>query len=85
MKCANTGGKTECQCACPFNAIIVDEEANTTYIDKEKCTGCMVCLRNCSYEAITGAKQEVHVVDQDKCTKCGTCFEVCKFDAVLID
>jgi NADH:ubiquinone oxidoreductase subunit F (NADH-binding)/(2Fe-2S) ferredoxin len=61
-------------------------KALVTYtVDAEKCTGCMVCLRNCSYEAITGAKKEVHVIDQAKCTKCGTCFEVCKFDAVLID
>ena len=67
---------------CPAH---VCKELVTYTVDAEKCTGCMVCLRNCSYEAITGAKQEVHVIDQDKCTKCGTCFEVCKFDAVLID
>ncbi|MEJ2048167.1 MAG: NADH-ubiquinone oxidoreductase-F iron-sulfur binding region domain-containing protein, partial [Dehalococcoidia bacterium] len=54
------------------------------YIEPEKCKGCMICLRNCPVDAITGGKQEVHVIDQDKCTKCGSCFEVCpsRFDAV---
>jgi NADH:ubiquinone oxidoreductase subunit F (NADH-binding)/(2Fe-2S) ferredoxin/Pyruvate/2-oxoacid:ferredoxin oxidoreductase delta subunit len=50
----------------------------------EKCTGCMVCLRNCPTEAIAGAKQEVHVIDAGRCTRCGMCTSVCKFDAILV-
>lgn len=55
------------------------------YIDPEKCQGCLICVRNCSVEAITGDKRMVHVVDQDKCIKCGVCLDVCppKFDAVV--
>ncbi len=45
----------------------------------------MVCLRNCPEEAISGEKQEVHVIDQDKCIRCGICREVCKFDAVGVE
>ena len=51
----------------------------------ENCTGCMVCLRNCPSEAISGEKQKVHVIDQDKCIRCGICREVCKFDAVGVE
>jgi len=47
MKCADAEGKTSCQCACPFNAIIVDKEANTTYIDNFKCTDCGYCVEAC--------------------------------------
>jgi len=54
------------------------------YIEPDKCKGCMICLRNCPVDAISGERQQVHVIDQDKCTRCGTCFEVCpaRFGAV---
>jgi len=54
------------------------------YIEPEKCKACMICLRNCPVDAITGGKKIVHVIDQEKCTKCGTCLEVCppRFSAV---
>jgi len=55
------------------------------FVIPENCTGCMVCLRNCPEEAISGEKQEVHVIDQDKCIRCGICREVCKFDAVGVE
>jgi len=51
-------------------------------IDPAKCTGCMVCLRNCPASAITGAKQKPHALDKKKCIKCNICYTVCKFDAV---
>jgi NADH-quinone oxidoreductase subunit F len=47
------------------------------YIEPEKCKACMICLRKCPAEAITGGKNRIHVIDQGKCTNCGTCFEVC--------
>ncbi len=50
----------------------------------EKCTGCMVCLRNCASNAVTGAKQQPHVIDASKCTRCGVCASLCKFDAVAV-
>lgn len=54
------------------------------YIDPEKCQACMICLRKCPSEAITGDKDRIHVIVQGKCTKCGTCFEACpsRFGAV---
>jgi len=55
------------------------------YIDPEKCSACMICLRKCPVDAIIGGKKQIHVIDQEKCTNCGTCFEVCpsRFSAVL--
>jgi len=52
------------------------------YIIPEKCPGCMVCLRNCPSNAITGEKKVPHVINVDLCTKCGICIELCKFDAI---
>ena len=50
----------------------------------ELCTGCMVCLRNCPTDAISGDKQEVHVIDVEKCSRCGICRSVCKFDTIAV-
>ncbi len=55
------------------------------YILPDKCQGCVICLRACPTEAISGGKRMVHVIDQSKCTKCGTCLDVCppRFGAVV--
>lgn len=60
------------------------KELISYYIDPEKCTACMICLRKCPVDAIDGGKKKIHIIDQVKCTNCGTCLEVCptKFDAV---
>jgi NADH-quinone oxidoreductase subunit F len=56
----------------------------TYLVIPEKCTGCMVCLRNCPGEAITGGKKQIHVIDPALCTRCGMCMSVCKFDAITV-
>jgi coenzyme F420-reducing hydrogenase delta subunit/ferredoxin len=59
-------------------------EVISYYIDSEKCQACMICANRCPVEAITGAKNQVHVIDQETCIKCGACFEACppRFGAV---
>jgi NADH:ubiquinone oxidoreductase subunit F (NADH-binding)/(2Fe-2S) ferredoxin/Pyruvate/2-oxoacid:ferredoxin oxidoreductase delta subunit len=46
-------------------------------IEPEKCVGCLLCLKNCPTEAISGERKKVHVIDQELCIKCGACFDVC--------
>ncbi len=57
-------------------------KALITYSINGNCTGCQICLRNCSAGAITGEKKERHAIDLEKCTKCGACRTVCKFEAI---
>ena len=56
-----------------------------TFTITDDCTGCMVCLKACPVDAITGKRKEKHVIDQALCTSCGECFKVCNFDAIRKD
>lgn len=47
MECTTPGSKTACQGACPFEAINIDEENHTTYINNERCIGCGFCIEAC--------------------------------------
>jgi len=47
------------------------------YIEPEKCVGCLLCLKNCPVNAISGERKKVHIIDQKLCIKCGACFDVC--------
>ncbi len=59
-------------------------EVVSYHIDPDRCQACMICLRRCPAEAISGGKKQIHSIDQDTCIRCGTCLEVCppRFSAV---
>jgi NADH:ubiquinone oxidoreductase subunit F (NADH-binding)/(2Fe-2S) ferredoxin/Pyruvate/2-oxoacid:ferredoxin oxidoreductase delta subunit len=54
------------------------------YINPTKCQACLICMRSCPVEAISGGKGVIHAIDQARCTKCGTCLDLCppRFGAV---
>ncbi|MBE0648264.1 MAG: NADH-quinone oxidoreductase subunit NuoF [Bacteroidales bacterium] len=56
----------------------------TYTVDQEKCTGCMVCLKNCPANAITGERKQPHLISQELCTQCGVCYSKCKFDSIIL-
>ena len=60
------------------------KEVVSYHINPEKCQACMICRKRCPVEAISGAKNRIHVIDQEICIKCGTCFEACppRFGAI---
>jgi len=53
-------------------------------IQKEICTGCTVCARNCPVNAISGERRQLHTIDPDVCIRCGICMQVCNFNAITI-
>jgi NADH:ubiquinone oxidoreductase subunit F (NADH-binding) len=56
----------------------------TYEIVAELCPGCMVCARNCSTGAITGEKNQPHVIDPEVCSRCGVCRTLCNFGAIVV-
>jgi len=48
----------------------------------DKCTKCMLCVKNCPVEAISGSKDEVAFIDKEKCIECNLCYEKCNFMAI---
>jgi len=53
-------------------------------IDADRCTGCGLCVKACTTEAIIGEKKVVHVIDQSQCIQCGSCYDACNLGAILV-
>ena len=56
----------------------------TYQIEPEKCTGCMLCARNCPQKCISGERKKPHQIEAEKCIRCGICMDSCKFEAVQV-
>lgn len=56
----------------------------TYVIDADRCTGCGLCMKACTTEAIIGDKKVVHVIDQAQCIQCGACYDACNLGAILV-
>lgn len=52
-------------------------------IDRDKCIGCMRCLRSCFYEAIRNVDGGL-IVDQELCMGCGLCVSICPSKAITL-
>ncbi len=53
-------------------------------IDKEKCTGCGVCVDSCPSDALKLEGDKVEV-DVDACIDCGICVDECPVEALDIE
>ena len=54
------------------------------WINKEMCTGCQICVDECSVGVIFMEKG-IAVINEDECIRCGVCHDVCPNDAVRHD
>jgi len=49
----------------------------------EKCIGCSLCLKPCTYSAIK-IIDKIAVINLDSCTLCGACISACPYGAIII-
>ncbi len=49
----------------------------------EQCNGCGVCTKLCPVDAISGTKDELHLIAQEVCIECGVCGRICPQEALL--
>ena len=54
------------------------------WVDRDKCTGCKVCIEKCPVEAIS-MEDEKAEINMEECIRCGTCHSVCPEEAVRHD
>jgi ferredoxin len=56
------------------------------WISKALCTGCQICVDECSVGAIAmDDDEESAFIDESECIRCGVCHDVCPNDAVRHD
>jgi NAD-dependent dihydropyrimidine dehydrogenase PreA subunit len=51
------------------------------YVDRDKCTGCGICVNACSRKAIS-IRDDVAAIDTALCAQCGDCAQVCPSGAI---
>lgn len=61
------------------------KDLTSYYIDKALCTGCGLCKKSCTANAISGEIKAAHSLDMEKCIKCGSCIDTCRFNAVKVE
>jgi len=54
------------------------------WINDEACTGCQLCVSECSVGAIS-MKADAAIINEEECIRCGVCHDVCPNDAVRHD
>lgn len=50
-------------------------------VDKNKCSGCMKCMRTCPTEAIR-VRQKLAAIMEERCIDCGKCIDICGKSAI---
>jgi electron transport complex protein RnfB len=92
-------GRGTCKAVCPVNAITLDED-HIRKVNREKCTGCALCVESCPRHLlqIVPRSQEVLVVCNNRekgakakknctvcCIACKKCEKACDFGAIYVD
>ena len=76
-----------CVKACPVEALSIDDDAMAVLVDREKCTGCDLCIKACPCNIPFLHPEDNKAVICDLCGGDPECVKVCqeaRFDALLL-
>lgn len=65
----NENGSFDCQLACPFDAILYDDNNKSTYIDPLRCMNCGLCVDACTNGRILDTVEFIPIMDLIKNNK----------------
>ncbi len=65
-----------------FNCVLDEKSLHTVTLDRDKCIGCVNCMKRCPTEAIRVRNGKASV-NYDRCIGCGECVRLCQQHAKL--
>jgi len=60
-----------------MDTIIYLKNVVTLQLDREKCTGCRMCIAVCPHEVFEIIEKKAVITNQDRCMECGACMRNC--------
>jgi len=57
----------------------------TLALDKQKCTGCGMCVEVCPHRVLQMDGRKARIGDRDACMECGACRRNCPTGAVFVE
>ncbi len=60
------------------------KEVVTLKLDKEKCSGCGMCIMVCPHAVLSMNDQRVQIENIDACMECGACAMNCPTEALTV-
>nr|MDO8114973.1 thiamine pyrophosphate-dependent enzyme [Candidatus Sigynarchaeota archaeon] len=65
-----------------YEAGISKKKPTPVCIDKDKCTNCMICIKNFGCPALTLSDENEVTINEMQCNGCGVCVNICPSDAI---
>jgi len=57
----------------------------TLELDRDKCNGCLICMKVCPHEVFAVSDRKVFVANRDYCMECGACAKNCSQNAIFVN
>jgi Na+-translocating ferredoxin:NAD+ oxidoreductase RNF subunit RnfB len=63
---------------------MVVSELITYSIAPDLSNGCTLCALDCSVDAISGERKQVHTINNETCYRCGVYYDMCTNNAIVV-